>query len=113
MPCCVFPRKFPDRYLVEGSGERVPVVSYEQASPCAHSVALLLFIRQQLKPPLPPPSPPPPLPPLQFLRYLQDMVRCAGGSPVIGFLGMQGLNAVISCTEWAAEQTHPCFNNET
>ena len=40
------------------------------------------------------------LPSLQFLLYLVDMVVQAGGTPDIGFLDMQGMNAVISCTEW-------------
>jgi hypothetical protein len=39
-------------------------------------------------------------PPLQFLHYLQHMVRLAGGTPDIGFLDMQGMNAVIFCTQW-------------
>ena len=42
----------------------------------------------------------PTAPPLQFLEYLVDMVVQAGGTPDIGFLDMQGMNAVISCTEW-------------
>ncbi len=33
VPCCVFPRKFPHRFLVQDTGERVPVVTYEQVSP--------------------------------------------------------------------------------
>ena len=38
MPCCVFPRKFPNRYLNQPTGERVPVVSYEQV--CARTCVL-------------------------------------------------------------------------
>jgi hypothetical protein len=35
------------------------------------------------------------------LQYLQDLMRRAGGTPVVSFLAMQGLNAVISCSEWS------------
>ncbi len=66
----------------------MPVVTYEQvtASLAARPSATMFL---QLTPS-----------PLQFLLYLVDMVVQAGGTPDIGFLDMQGMNAVISCTEW-------------
>jgi hypothetical protein len=42
VPCCVFPRKFPHRYLVESTGELVPVVTYEQVSQPRHPSAAML-----------------------------------------------------------------------
>ena len=90
VPCCVFPRKFPHRLLNKGTHEEVPVVSYEQVTPvCFLLYAVLSAAAHPLAPLL-----------LQFLCYLQDMVRSAGGTPVLRFLGMQGMNAVVSCSEW-------------
>ena len=63
----------------------MPVVTYEQVSqPLRPSAPMFLQLT----------------PPLQFLQYLQHMVRLAGGTPDIGFLDMQGMNAVIFCTQW-------------
>jgi hypothetical protein len=46
-------------------------------------------------------------PPLQLLLYLQDMVRSAGGAPVVDYLDVQGLNAAISCLDWGAPRLPP------